>query len=110
MATLVVQQIALAGVTPSLTHASPAGDQFLNDGKIYIEVSNTDAATRDVTIASSTKCDQGSTHNVVVTIPATTGKKKIGPFPPSRFTDGNGYAQVTYSAETGLTIGAFRLS
>ena len=110
MATLTVQQIALAGITPTYDACTADGDQFPNDGKTYIELKNTDTASQDVVVASPTNCDQGSTHDVTVSIPANTDNKKIGPFPPSRFNDGNGYVQLTYSGVSALTIGAFRLS
>ena len=109
MATLTIQTIDHTGVAESLVAAAAAGDQFANDGRIFIHVLNTNGASRDVTINSQSNCNQGFDHNIVVTVPATTGDMMIGPFPPSRFDDGGGFVQVTYEAETGVTIAAIRL-
>lgn len=107
MATLTVQQITTAGVTPTYVACSGGGDQFLNNGKTLIEVKNTNAATRDVTVNSQATCSFGFDHDIVNTIGATTGDEIMGPFPTARFNDATGMVQLTYSAVTNLTIAVF---
>ena len=109
MATLAIQIINHTGLSESLAAAAAAGDQFANDGRIFLHVKNTNGASRDVTINSQNNCSQGFDHDIIVTVPATTGDKMIGPFPPGRFDDGSGFVQVTYESEAGVTVAAIRL-
>ncbi len=109
MATLAIQIINHTGLSESLAAAAAAGDQFANDGRIFLHVKNSNGASRDVTINSQNNCNQGFDHNITVTVPATTGDKMIGPFPPGRFDDGSGFVQVTYESDAGVTIAAIRL-
>ncbi len=106
MAVIAIQTIDLDG--EDADYAAAVGpDTFTNDGRTFLHVKNTNAATRDVTVDSTKLCDQGFDHNQVVTIPATTGDRMFGPFPTARF---GTTVTVTYSATTNLTIAAFKLS
>jgi hypothetical protein len=107
VATLTVQDIDLDGEGADYVACNAGGDEFVNDGKTFIHVKNTNAATRTVTVNSQRLCDQGFDHDQAVIIPATTGDMMIGPFPTSRFNDVNQKVQLTYSAVTNLTIGVF---
>ena len=109
MATLAIQTIDHTGLAEALAAAAAAGDQFANDGRIFLHVKNVNAASRDVTINSQNNCSQGFDHDITVTVPATTGDKMIGPFPPGRFDDSGGFVQVTYESEVGVTVAAIRL-
>lgn len=105
MATYTVQQIDLDGETTDLV-AVASSDQFPNNGKTYLHVKNTNAATRTITVNSTTNCDQGFDHDVAVVIAATTGDVKIGPFPTARF---GTTVTVSYTATANVTAGAFSL-
>jgi hypothetical protein len=107
MATLAVTQLLATGaVEPALTAAAGGGDQFPNNGRTYLKVTNGGGAPITVTIASQRSCDQGSTHNTTNSI--TNGTTELmGPFPTERFNDALGMVQVTYSAVTTVTVGAF---
>jgi len=109
MATLTVANVNHTGNAPTLVAVAAGGDQFANDGHTFLYVKNTNGASRDVTVDSVSTCSQGSDHNIVVTVPATTGERLFGPFPTSRFNDANGMAQITYEADSGVTIQALRL-
>lgn len=109
MATLTPQVVVLTGITPTLVAAEAGGDEFVNSGRDFIHIKNTNAAAIDVTINSQTDCNQGVDHDAVVNIPATTGEKFIGPFPKDRFDDAANKVQITYSAVTDVTIGIVRL-
>lgn len=108
IATLSVQDVTSAGTVPTYAAAAGGGDQFSNDGKTYLHVKNGGGSSINVTIASQVACSQGSTHNTVVAV-ANGAEKMIGPFPPERFNDASGFVQVTYSAVTSVTVGAFQL-
>lgn len=107
MATLTVQQIDLDGEAADYVACAGGGDEFVNNGKTFIHLKNTNAATRTVTVNSQRACDQGFDHDQAVIIAATTGDVMIGPFPTSRFNDAAQKVQLTYSAVTNLTIGVF---
>ena len=109
MATLTPQVVTLLGIIPTLVAAEVGGDEFVNSGRDFIHIKNTDAAAMDVTIDSQKPCSQGEDHDCVVNIPATSGEKFIGPFPKDRFNDEGGKVQITYSAVTGVTIGIVRV-
>lgn len=110
MAAITVQQIALAGLTPSAAAAaSGGGDTFVNNGLTFLEVTNGGGSSINVTVAGAQACSQGSTHDNVVAVGAGA-TKLIGPFPASRFNNpATGAASVTYSSATSVTVRAFSL-
>lgn len=109
MATLTVSNINHTGLAPSFTAAAGGGDQFANDGRIFIYVKNAHTSGQTVTVNSQSNCSFGFDHDVAVSVPATNGERLIGPFPTSRFNDSSGNVQITYSGVTSLTIAAIRL-
>lgn len=109
MATLSPQVPSLSGLTPSYSAANAGGDQVLCDDRLFLHVKNTNGSSRDVTIATPGNVDGLAIADVVVTVPATTGDKMIGPLKASLFADANGYAQITYSAATNVTVAAVRI-
>lgn len=110
MAVLTVQQIALTGLTPTYAAAAAGGDSFANDGSVFLHVKNTNAAARTVTVASQKPATPGlAPSNNAVVVPLTVGDKMIGPFDPTIWNDANGLVQITYTAESGVTIAAVRL-
>lgn len=109
MAELTPQVVVLAGITPALVAAEAGGDEFENSGRDFIHIKNGGGSPIDMTVNSQAACSQGSDHDVVVSIPATTGEKFIGPFPKDRFDDAANKVQITYSAVTSVTIGIVRL-
>jgi hypothetical protein len=110
MATLAVQSITRAGLTPAFTAAAGGGDQFTADERTYLVVKNGSGAGITVTCAGQ----QVPAPNLTTTMPAVTvpaGQEKwIGPFPAPLFADTNGNVLVTYSAVTTVTVGAVRVS
>lgn len=109
MAVLTVQDITRAGITPTFAAAANGGDSFANDGKVFFEAKNVNAATRLLTIALTKLVDGQTPAAKTVTVPVTTGDKMIGPFPPDVYNDANGRVNVTYSTEVDVTVAAFRL-
>lgn len=102
MATLTVQKMLLTGVAPSFVPVAN-GDVFANDGKTYIEVKDAGGTQDVVTIPAQSSCNQGTLHDSVTTVPATTGDRVIGPFDPVRFNNANGQCTVNHSFTTSVT-------
>lgn len=110
MATLTVTTATSSGILkPALVTAAVGGDQFSNNGRTYLEITNGGASPITVTVASQRACDQGTAHNVTNSVTNAT-TEIMGPFDPGRFNDASGMVQVTYSAVTSVTVGAFALS
>jgi len=107
VADLTVQVIALTGLKATYAGCTEAGDAVVNDGRIFLHFVN-GATEAIVTVDSVRPCDQGSDHDVVVTVPANE-EKMIGPFNKDRFNDANAKLQITYSNVTTITVAAIRL-
>lgn len=105
MALLTVNVPTLAGVTEAPVAASAGGDTFPAGEHTFLRVSNTSGASRTVTIASPTPCNQGFSHpDPVIVITGTIAR--IGPFPAGRWGDTNGLVTATYSSQVGLLVEA----
>lgn len=114
MGTYTVQRITRAGITPTFA-AVAASDQFVcpNDKRTYLEVVNAGGSIDNVgvaavqtTVRTETAGDVG-VDAIAVAVPATTGRKKLGPFPPAYINAG--LVTVTHSFQTSVTAGAFYL-
>ena len=105
MAVLTPVTIARAGVSEVTAAASAGGDLLPNTGKEWIEVQNAGGGAITVTINGF--ADGVAVAIQTVSIPATTGRKKIGPFPPSIYNNSSNQVSITYSAVTSLTIGSY---
>lgn len=109
MAVLTAQSVSQSGLTEAFSAVS-ASDTFANDGTVVLHVKNAGGSSDTVTVASAKVCDQGSTHNIVVSVGATTGDKMIGPFETSRFNDPTtGLVTVTHSFTTSVTVALIRV-
>ncbi len=112
MATLARQQIIQTGITPTFAAATGGGDKVQPGSTTFIEVKNGSGAPITVTVDDTLSVGPGGasafTPDLVVSIPATTGDKMIGPLNPERFAAvADGLCPITYSGVTSLTIGAF---
>ncbi|MGB8218648.1 MAG: hypothetical protein WCE94_15225 [Candidatus Methanoperedens sp.] len=107
--TLTVQDAAETGITPSFGAASATGSKFINDGRVILEVKNTSGSPINVTVVGEKACRFGAVDSRVVAVPATTGDKIIGPFKVAHFNDASGYAHVTFSAQSNVTVAAIRI-
>ena len=108
MATFAVQPLADLtetdpGLEPTNNAVSPAGDEFANDGntRLHFIAGSAAAGTTRVVIASQVECNQGFTHNLVVSV--DSGDNEIvRPLPRNRFNDGDGNVQLTYYSDAAL--------
>ena len=110
MALLTTHEIGHSGTLPTLSAVS-ASDTFVPDDRTFLWVKNTNAATRDITIATvKTGVGGLAVADVTVTIGATTGEEMIGPYPYSQFADAStGLATVTYTSATNVTAAVVRV-
>lgn len=106
MAELDIVKVVKAGVTPAYEAADVAGDTFSNDGNTIFHVKNDSVVSVNVTVAATTPCSQGFTHNNVVAVPAGQ-ERMIGPFPVVIF---GRSASVSYSAVADVTVAPLQLS
>lgn len=105
---LTVSQSLSSGLTEALAAANADGSTFVNDGKTFFIVKNTNAVTCNVTVTSNT-CSQGQSHSETVAV-AQNVTKIVGPFAKNKFNDtSDGLVHVSFSAVTDVTIQAIKL-
>jgi hypothetical protein len=85
------------------------GNQFQNDGRMFLHVINATGDAGTVTIDTPNTVDGLAIANrdVVVT---SAEERMIGPFPPNIYNDGDRLVQITYDVVgAGMTIALLRL-
>lgn len=104
MALLAQQVVALTGLTP--TYSAAAGSTTITCGeRTFLHVKNTAGSSMTVTLTATGKVRGQTAADVVVTVPATTGDKMIGPIPAELFAGASdGTCAVTYSSTTNVTV------
>ena len=108
MAALATQVPTPAGVAPSYAAAAAGGDTVEAGPDVVLHV-KAGATGVNVTVASPTPCSQGSTHNLVVNVPANSDRM-IGPLPAQRFAQAStGRVNVTYDQVATVTVAAIRI-
>lgn len=117
MATLSVQTYDESGTDLTMNAAASGGDQFANpNSDVDLVIVNNDTSGKTVTVtAQKTSFDDDDFGESVkqdqsVTVSASGGVAKMGPFPKRAFNDGSGNVQITYSAVTSLEIAAVKRS
>ena len=104
---LAVQTIADEGITPAFTAAPVDGHSVPGDGDVWLEVKNTSGSPINVTVQTGGTLMGEPVTDKVIAIPATTGDKIIGPFPPALYNQADGLVYVDFASVTNLTIAAF---
>lgn len=112
MATLTSQKIVRTGLAPTYAAAAAGlSDKFTPGPQTFLHVKNTNGATRTVSVATVGAPIPDLTKTfAAVSLPATTGDKMIGPFPPEHFQGSDGLATITWSVDTGVTVAVLDLS
>lgn len=102
------QQIVRAGLEETYAAVDAAnGNQFQNDGRMFLLVKNGAGAPINVTITTPTTVDGNVVADLVVAV--TNGEQRmIGPFPPNLYNT-DGYVYVDYSSGTTITAAVLRL-
>ena len=111
MAVLTVQSASLTGLAPNMV-AAGSTNTFVNaDAKNTLMVKNGGASATSVTITSVTKCNQGFSHDVTVSV-AAGATQIIGPFPTNRFNaaDGSNIVSVAVNPVDSVTLAVLRIS
>lgn len=113
--TIAVATIAQTGTAQSLASANTDGSQFnvRSDGRTFLIVSNGSGGSINVTldarVTSINVPGAGAItiSDIVVAVPAGA-TRLIGPIAPA-YVDSTGYAHITYSSATSVTVQAFYL-
>lgn len=84
MATLTVSNLITTGLGPTAVALSATGNTFPNSGREMLYFVNSATTAGTATVVSPTACNQGSTHNVTVTV-AKSATTLAGVFDPARF-------------------------
>lgn len=109
MAVLATQQITQAGTAPSYA-AAGASDKFTPGDNVFLHLKNTNASTRTVTIDSKVPSNYGTDVDIgPITLPATTGDVMLGPFPAQRFMGSDGFGDISYSTNVGVTVAVLKI-
>lgn len=74
-----------------------------NDGNTVFIIKNAGGAPITATVNSLELCSQGLDHDVDVIV-TNAEERACGPYDQSRFNDGVGHIQITFSAITSVTI------
>lgn len=106
MATFTVQTVTRSGVQPTYNTAAVAGDEFINDGKIWTHIKN-GAVILNITFETTITVDGLAVADLVVNVPATE-EKVIGVFPTGWYNDGANKVQMTYDDESNVTIAVMK--
>ena len=93
------------------TAANVDGNWFVNDGRQLLVIHHTNVGGADMTLTIVTQLTVDAEPVDDKEIAIVKGKRYlIGPFPTGFYNDGDGYVQMTYSAETDLTVGVIKLT
>lgn len=105
MALLAQQVIARSGLTPTYSAAAASTTVTCGD-RSFLHVKNTNGSSMTVTITATAQVDGQAVADLVVTVPATTGDKMIGPITAKLFASASDgvSAAVTYSSTTSVTV------
>jgi hypothetical protein len=110
MALGAIQPLVLAGITPS--YATPAASENVTPGgsqTLFLHVKNANASACVVTLVDPGLTPAGSVAtNPTVSVPGTTGDKMI-PLDLDFFNPATGFINITFSVQTSVTAGLFRL-
>ena len=103
---LTPQRLLPSGITPTYTGSLLTANtyQIRNNGNVLLHFKKSGAGDCTVTIQTPKTIGGLAVSEQTVTVPATTGDKMIGPFPPNIYNDGNHDLNVTLSEITGLTV------
>lgn len=110
MATVPVQDVTRAGVTPTYNAASGGGDKFSPGAHVFVHVLNTGGSATTPTFTTPGQIQElAIADSAGGTTPATTGSKMYGPFPADLFAGSDGLVAVSWSSTSGVTFAVMRV-
>ena len=104
-----------AGTTPASSAVDPTNGHTIAAGgktdKIFLRVNNTNAGAKNVTVKAGVNppAFRQGLGDLVVSVPATTGERYIGPLESARFAQADGSISVDCEAAMTGTISAYRM-
>lgn len=105
MAVIATQSIARPGGPATYAAVSAGGDKVSPGDHTFLHIKNGNAATCTVTVV--TPVTEGGFAVADLSLAIATGTDAfIGPLPAALFRDTDGYASVTYSVSSSVTIAA----
>lgn len=109
MAALTVQQITLAGITPSYAAVAASDTAAVSPGAVYFGHWKNVGGSNDVLTVTDSGVTAGgsSATSPTVTVPLTTGDKMF--FIPVTFANSSGNVTLANSFTTSVTGGVFRV-
>jgi hypothetical protein len=110
MALLAQQVIASSGLTPTYSAAAASTTVTCGD-RSFLHVKNTNGSSMTVTVTATAKQRGQAVVDLVVTVPATTGDKMIGPIYADTYasTADGVSASITYSSTTSVTVASLTI-
>lgn len=104
--TLTVQRVLPTGVAGTYTGSLSASNTYLvrNSGRVILDFRKAAAVDCVVTVQTPATVGGLAVAEQAITVPASTGQRFIGPFPPRIYNDGNGDLRFTLSDVDGLTV------
>lgn len=104
------QQIIRTGTEVTYEAVDSAnGNQFQNDGRMFLHVVNATGDNAVVAIATPNTVDGLAIADRSVTV-TDAEERMIGPFPPNIYNDGNRLVQISYTVVgAGATVALLRL-
>lgn len=109
MPLLTPQPVSLAGLAPAYG-AAVASTTVPCGERTFLHVKNAAGSSMTVTLTSTAKVRGQAVADAVVTVPATTGDRMIGPLTPELFAGtADGTCAVAYSSTTSVTVAAVRI-
>ena len=97
-----------AGVVEVFSPVTSA-DTFHNNGRAVLAVKNGGATDVTVTVKSQVNCNQGFSHDTIVTVAAGV-TKFIGPLNTQRYNNASDLVEVAYSATASVTAMVLQLN
>jgi hypothetical protein len=109
--TLTVERVLPTGIAATYTGSLSTSNTYLvrNSGRVLLHFLKTAAVDCTVTVQTPATLGGLAVAEQTVTVPATSGKKFAGPFPPRVYNDGNGDLRFTLSDVDGLTVAVLEL-
>lgn len=109
--TITPQQMAASGITPSYTGSLSTSNTYYvkNNSHMFLHFKKSAAVDCTVTITTPPTVGGLAVADRTVTVPASTGDKMIGPFPPSIYNDSSNRVSFTLSNIDGLTVAAVEM-
>lgn len=109
--TLTVQRALPTGVAGTYTGSLSTSNTYLvrNSGRVLLDFRKSAAVDCVVTVQTPATLGGLAVAEQTITVPATTGQRFCGPYPPRIYNDGAGDLRFTLSDVDGLTVAVLEI-